>query len=96
MRAGRLCAWLLGIEGGSQVTWGHTGRGTTVCTPAGNLWVMIRGVAYQIYIMVHNSIKITVMKYQQNNCMVGGHHSLRNCTKGSLGRVRTISTAPRR
>jgi hypothetical protein len=38
----------------------------------------------EIYIMIHNSSKITVRKYQQNKFIVGeGHHNTRNCIKGS-------------
>ena len=48
-----------------------------------NLWVATPlGVIYHIsckldiYIMIHNSTKIRVMKYQLNNFMVGGHYSM--------------------
>lgn len=36
-----------------------------------------------IYIILHNSSKITVMTDQWNNVMVGAHHDTRNCIKGS-------------
>jgi hypothetical protein len=36
-----------------------------------------------IYITIHNSTKITVMKQQQNNFMVGDHQSMRSCIEGS-------------
>ena len=44
----------------------------------------IKYPAYQMFnIIIHKSSKITVMKWQQNNCIVGGHHSMKNCIKGS-------------
>lgn len=47
------------------------------------------GVAYEIafiadiYVTIHKSSKIAVMKQQQNNSMVVSHHNVRNCVKGS-------------
>ena len=35
-----------------------------------------------IYIMIHNGSKITVMKLQQSNFMVGGNYNTMNCAKG--------------
>ena len=35
-----------------------------------------------IYIMIHNSSKITVINSNKNNFMVGGHHSMGSCIKG--------------
>jgi hypothetical protein len=54
-----------------------------------NLWVVTPlGVAYQmsyesyIFISIHNSSKIKVMKWQCDNFMVGGHPNRRDCIKG--------------
>jgi hypothetical protein len=33
------------------------------------------------YMMIHNSSNMTVVKYQENNFMVG-HHNMRNSVKG--------------
>ena len=49
------------------------------------LWVIIlwgKGVTYQIFTF-HDSSKITVIRLQGNNFMVGGQHNMRNCIKGS-------------
>jgi hypothetical protein len=35
-----------------------------------------------VSIMIHNRSKIRVLKQQQNNFMVGGHHNMRNCIEG--------------
>jgi len=49
----------------------------------GNLFknILLDIISY-IYITIHNSREIAVMKYQQNNFMVGGHHNMRDCIKG--------------
>jgi ArsR family metal-binding transcriptional regulator len=36
-----------------------------------------------IYITIHNSGKIAVMKLQQNNSIVGGHKNMKNRVKES-------------
>jgi hypothetical protein len=47
------------------------------------------GVTHQIscksdiYTMIHKSSKITGIKCQQNNFVVGSHHNLRRCIIGS-------------
>ena len=58
-----------------------------VMTPFGVEWSFHR-VEYQIscisdiYFMIHNSSKITVMKEQHNKSYGWGYHNLRNCIKG--------------
>jgi hypothetical protein len=41
-----------------------------------------RGCISDVYIMIRNSIKVTVMSSSQNNITVGAHHSMKNCVKG--------------
>ena len=41
----------------------------------------LRSHASDIYIMIHNSNKMTVMEQEQNKVMVEGHHNMRNCYK---------------
>jgi hypothetical protein len=51
-----------------------------------NLWVTIPyqiSCRLDIYITIHKSSNILVMKRQENNLMIGGHHSVRSCIKGS-------------
>jgi hypothetical protein len=55
-----------------------------------NLWVTtLPGVTCQIscisdiHITIHSSSRITVMKEQQNNVVVVGHHNMRNSVKWS-------------
>jgi hypothetical protein len=35
-----------------------------------------------VYIVTYNSSKVTVMKWQENHFIIGGHHNMKNCVKG--------------
>lgn len=49
-----------------------------------------RSHIWDSYIMIHESSKITVMKYHWNNFVVGSHHNMRNCI-AALGRLRSTA-----
>lgn len=47
-----------------------------------NLWASVPKDHWETLITTHNSGKITVMKWQWRDFMVGGQHNLRNYIKG--------------
>jgi hypothetical protein len=59
---------------GFQLLWGSNDPFTGHLRPLENT---------DIYIMIHNSDKITLTSSNGNNFMVGGHYNMRNCIKGS-------------
>ena len=44
---------------------------------------------HDIYVMILKSNKITVVKYDENDFMVGGHHNTKRSRVAALGKLRT-------
>lgn len=79
------CKWLVFIICGTNISTISNQCETFCSSMLLNLWVSTLWGSYilDIYIMIHNRSKLQIWTSNENNFMVGGHHNMRNCIKGS-------------